>query len=141
MKVFNKNTLIVCIVQAVIALAIATAVAYAQGFAPSQEAMLWCRHFSDGMFVAAMMLGGLGALIWVSSTGFFDIFSYAFSSLLVLFSPMKHAKEHKHYYEHKCEREAKREGKAGPGSMLIVGLCCLALSLILLVLYYQLGGV
>ena len=75
MKVFNKNTLIVCIVQAVIALAIATAVAYAQGFAPSQEAMLWCRHFSDGMFVAAMMLGGLGALIWVSSTGFFDIFS------------------------------------------------------------------
>lgn len=141
MKGINKGTLIAYGVQTVIALVIAYSTATAQGFTPAMEAMWWCRYFSDGFFVAAIVFTGLGLMTWVSSTGFFDIFRYGFSSLLVLFSPLKHPKDHPHYYEYKCEREAKRAGKGWSKSILYVGLACLALSMALVMLYYQLGGV
>ena len=141
MKGIKKSTLITYGVQSVVALAIAYSVAVVQGFTPEMEAMWWCRCFSDGLFVSALLFSGIGLMVWVTNTGFFDIFSYGFSSLLVLFTALRNPKDHKHYYEYKCEREAKREGKSWPKSMLFIGIACLALSMLLVVLYYQLGGV
>ena len=96
------------------------------------------RYFSDGCFVSAVLFAGMGCLFWVSTTGFFDIFSYGFKSLLVLFSPLKRIKEHPHYYEYKCEKDAKREGKPLTHTTLFVGIGMVALSLICLALYYNL---
>lgn len=135
---FNKNHLISAAVQLVIAAGIALAVAVKQGFALQRELFLNCRFLSDGFFVSTVIFLGFGLLLWVSATGFFDIFSYGFKSLLVLFSPLKKASEHQKYYEYKCEKDAKREGKPVAFTVLWVGLICLALSLLALFLYYQL---
>ena len=135
---FNKKTLISIAVQLVIALAIAWMVASFQGFVPGGEAYLNCRYFSDGCFVSAVIFVGMGALLWISSTGFFDIFGYAMKSLLVLFSPLKKPGEHPHYYEYKCEKDAKRQAKPITHTVLIVGVIVLLLSLACLALYYHL---
>lgn len=135
---FNKKTLISIAVQLGIALLIAIPVAVGQGLSSAGAAYLNCRWLSDGFFVSAVLFTGLGGLFWVSTTGFFDIFSYAFKSLFVLFSPLKKAKEFPHYYDYKCEKDAKREGKPISHTVLVVGLICLAASLICLALYYHL---
>ena len=119
-----------------VGLVIAVPVAFAQGFSLGQASYLSARYLSDGFFVAGMLLGGIGALVWISSTGFFDIFSYGFHSILVLFSSLKNPKDHEKYYDYKTMREEKR----GQPSyfLLIVGVFFLLLAIICLVLYYNL---
>ena len=135
---FNKKTLISIVVQLVIALVIAGMVASGQGFSLDGAAYLNSRYFSDGCFVSAVIFVGMGLLLWISATGFFDIFGYAMKSLLVLFSPLKKPGEHPHYYEYKCEKDAKRQGKPITHTVLIVGVIVLLLSLACLALYYHL---
>lgn len=132
----NKKSLTPYWITAAVALAIAAAVAVHQGLAWPQSPALTCRFLSDGFFVSGVLLTGLGGLVWVSSTGFFDIFSYAFKSLLVLFSPMKKPHEHEKFYEYKLAKEAKRSKPLY--FLLVVGLACVALSLVCLMLYYNL---
>ena len=79
------------------------------------------RCWSDALFIPAVLWLGMGGMMWVATTDFFDIFQYAFSSLLVLFSPLKNPKEHKHFYEYKLERAEKRKGKAVPVTILVIG--------------------
>ena len=79
------------------------------------------RCWSDALFIPAVLWLGMGGMMWVATTDFFDIFRYAFSSLLVLFSPLKNPKEHKHFYEYKLERAEKRKGKAVPVTILVIG--------------------
>lgn len=79
------------------------------------------RCASDALFIPAVMWLGLAGLMWVSTTGFFDIFSYAFKSLLVLFSTLKKPSDLGSFYDYKLEKEEKRTGKAVSITMLLVG--------------------
>ena len=135
---FNKKTLISIAVQLVIGVTLAVLAACALGFSLQGEMWINCRSLSDGFFIGSVLFIGMGVLLWVSTTGFFDIFGYAMKSLLVLFSPLVKPSEHPHYYEYKCEKEAKRKGKPITHTVLIVGQILLALSLICLALYYNL---
>lgn len=92
--------------------------------------LVWC--LSDGCFVAGLLLAGMGALLWISTTGFFDIFGYAMKSLLVLFSPLRAPEKHQKFLDYKAEREEKRRpvGK----ETLAVGAGFLVLAAVLLVL-------
>ena len=84
--------------------------------------MAWhVRCWSDALFIPAVLWLGMGGMLCVATTDFFDIFRYAFSSLLVLFSPLKNPKEHKHFYEYKLERAEKRKGKSIPTTVLALG--------------------
>ncbi len=94
----NQKTLVSLLVQFAIALAVAIPVAIRQGLALNVPAYLNCRYLSDGFFVSAVLFVGMGGLFWVATTGFFDIFSYGFKSLFVLFSPLKKAREFPQYY-------------------------------------------
>ncbi len=95
------------------------------------------RCFSDGFFTATVLVGGVGLLVLISgTTDFFDIFSYGFRSLLVLFTPFKNPGDIKRYREYKEERKQKRKG--GGNHLLIAGLIFLALSGGCLWGYYQL---
>ena len=132
----TKKTWAPYAVAAAVALAIAAAVSVHQGLRAGLSAALACRYLSDGFFVSGMLLTGFGGLIWISTTGFFDIFSYGFKSLLVLFSPLKKPHEHEKFYEYKMTKDAKR-GKP-QFSVLFVGLGCVALSLLCLMMYYNL---
>lgn len=85
---------------------------------------------SDAAFTAGLLLTGIGSLIWVSCTGFFDIFAYGFHSLLVLFSPLRDPVKHQKYYDYRLSREEKR--KKPEYAPLIVGGSFLILSALLL---------
>lgn len=74
-----------------------------------ENVIMWC--LSDGFFIAGFLIAAVGLLGMIATTGFFDIFGYAFSSLLVLFSPMRRPEKHRRYLEYKLEREEKRKGK------------------------------
>lgn len=136
MKKETRNALLKYGVTVLAGLVITIPAAMARGFVWGGNAGLNVRYLSDGFFVAAVMLIGVGALTWVSSTGFFDMFSYAFKSLLLLFSSLKGPKEHPTYFDFKTARAEKR-AKA-QFFILFVGLGYLAASLICLAVYY--GG-
>lgn len=136
MKTQTKNALLRYGITGLIALMTAYGVAEARGFAWQQAANLQARYLSDGFFAAGLILTGLGALVWISTTGFFDIFGYGFKSLLVLFSALRRPEEHQHYYDYKQEKDAKR-GKP-LYFLLLVGLIFVAISVIFLALYYNL---
>ena len=119
-----------------VALAIALAVSVWRGFAWENALALNCRYLSDGFFVSGMLLAGLGALIWISTTGFFDMLSYGVHSLTVLFSTLKKPKDHETFYDYKTARAAKR-GRPRMG-ILFAGIGCILISLLFLALYYNL---
>ena len=121
-----------------IGLMLSGAVAVWQGFSLSIPAALMARTLSDGFFVAGLLFTGLGALVWVSTTGFFDIFTYAGKSLLVLFSPMKQPEKLKKFYEYKADKDEKR--KKADFTLLIVGAAYLLLSFAFLGGYYAMMG-
>lgn len=136
MKDETKKEAVRYIITAAIALLIAWPVATYRGMGAEQSAAWNARCLSDGFFTAGLLLTGLGALIWISTTGFFDMFSYAFHSLLVLFSPLRKPSEHESFFDYKQAKDMKR-GKP-LYFMVIVGVACLLVSVICLVLYYKL---
>ena len=80
--------------------------------------------------------GGIGALVAISTTGFFDMFAYAFKSLPMLFSFLRKPKDHPTFFDYKTAKAEKRE-QAQYG-LLIIGLVCIAVSLLALAGYYNL---
>ncbi len=121
---------------AVLALAISLGVARYRGADLSIAFALNCRYLSDGFFFGGLIFTGIGGLTLIAGTGFFDVFSYAFHSLLVLFSALRRPEDHVSYLDYKLERDAKR--KKPLWAILVTGLACIALSVAWLALYYQL---
>ena len=64
------------IVRVVLEMAAAAAIARLRGFDFANPLALNARYLSDGCFVVGFILTGLGALIWISTTGFFDMMAY-----------------------------------------------------------------
>ena len=120
----------VCILIGVL---IAGLVVISMDFGAGQTTSMNARILSDGCFVAGMMLTGVGLLVWISTTGFFDMFSYGFHSLLVLFSSLKKPEEHETFFDYKMAKEEKR-GKP-MAAIVIVGIGYILLSLICYVVY------
>ena len=132
-----KKNLLKYGIPALIGAVIALTVAMNQGLGGVGSA--WSlRALSDGCFVTTVLMGGMGALVWVSTTGFFDIFTYAGKSLLVLFSPMKQPEKLKKFYEYKADKDEKR--KKADFTLLIVGAAYLLLSFAFLGGYYAMMG-
>ena len=117
---------------------IAWGAAAARGLKPGIGTAMTLRFWSDGCFVSAVLIGGLGALIWISTTGIFDIFKYGFSSLLVLFTPFRKPKDQMSFYDYKTYQAEKR--KPARPELLAVGAFFLILSVLLLAAYSSAGG-
>ena len=122
-------------VTAAIGLAISALTAWYQGFSPAQPFALNARYLSDGCFVAAVLLVGVGALCWISGTGFFDIFAYAVKSLLVLFTPLRRPRDQISFYDYKLLKASRR--RAAPRFIVDVGVVFLGLSVLFLWLYHR----
>lgn len=119
----------------VVTAACAVLAARLRGLDSSNSFALNARYLSDGCFVVGLIAVGLGALVWISTTGFFDMMAYGMQSLLVLFSSLKSPKEHPSFYDYKQSREAKR-GKPRFG-LLLTGAAYILASLLFLALYYR----
>ena len=135
---FNKKTLISIAVQLAIAVVIALLVAGTQGLSLEQPGYLIFHHLCDGFFISAVLFVGIGGLLWISATGFFDIFGYAFKSIVHLLTPSKYDAQFPRYFDYKCEQNEKREGKPMTHTVIVVGLIVLALSFLCLALYNHL---
>jgi len=98
------------------------------------EAQRVCMAISDGLMVVGVMLAGVGLLAWISTTGFFDMLSYGFSSLKVLVMPFARQKARPRFYDYKVAKQEKR--KERPMHILCVGLGFLAASGVFAALYY-----
>lgn len=94
------------------------------------------RGVCDGISVAALLYVSFGILLWVSSTGFFDIFGYAFRKGAHAIIPGMGLDKHVSYYDYKEERAAKRKTKP-IRSTLFIGLGLLGVSMILVAVWYQ----
>ena len=136
------------LVQAVVALILSLTVMVSRGaFAAGVTTADRVMAISDGFTVTALLFICLGILVWISSTGFFDIFSYALKKAARVFVPGAYAGETANYYTYVTGQRDKRKGKqerreeagletSSEKSTLIVGLVCLALSLIFWGLWY-----
>ena len=132
----NKKWLIwagILVLETVVALLIARY----RGMSAENELALNARYLSDGCFVVGFMMSGIGALTWISTTGFFDIMSYGVQygvrALVGLFGGNRKPMN-KDFYEYKLEKEERR-GKT-VYSVLVCGLIFVALSVIFLKVYY-----
>jgi len=94
------------------------------------------KALSDSFFVPAIVMIGVGLLVKVASTGFFDMLTYGFKNVIRLFTPFNKSVGNGGYYEYKVEMESKRSERISAWSPIVVGLCDLALSLVFLALYY-----
>lgn len=121
-------------VMILVSAAIALMIAVSRGLSLKESVRFNACCLSDGFFVVGFLMAGMGALIWISTTGFFDMMSYAVRSFLVLFTPLKKPKEHPGYVEYKEARDARR-GKPRFG-LLVVGVVYLVLSALCLGIYY-----
>lgn len=120
----------------------AALVVYQMGELPENAAGR-VRVFSDAFFIVGMLYSCIGALIWVSTTGFFDIFSYAFRKGAHALIPGRITDTVGGFYEYKLEKQEKRKGKnsqsggrSGKASTLLVGMLLLAASAVLAAVWY-----
>ena len=116
-------------------LALVFIVASLRGLDLSKSMKLNARYLSDGFFVIGLLATGFGLLIWVSTTGFFDIMGYAVKSVVVLFSSLKKPQDHLSFYDYKQIKNETR-GKTHY-ALLLSGVACILLSLACLAVYHR----
>ncbi|MBR3504910.1 MAG: DUF3899 domain-containing protein [Clostridia bacterium] len=121
------------------ALALAFALAYSRGLSGEISFGGNCRYLSDGFFAVGMVILSIGGLMWVATTGFFDMMTYSvrfgLHALLGFFAPERR-KPRQDFYDYKVEREtARKKGRAWP--LLAIGGAMVALAAVFLVLYYR----
>ena len=89
------------------------------------------RCWSDAFFFVGVLWMGVGALLWIATTGFFDLLRYACHSIWMIFNPMKSVDDIEKFYDYKVIREEARAGKPVQYTALIVGAVTLLLAFIL----------
>lgn len=126
-------------VQALIGLLLSIAVMAARGLFAGGNAADRVMIVCDGFTVTALLFLSVGALAWIATTGFFDIFSYAVRKGAHAILPGLVHNSLGGYYEYRLEKEeARKKGNRGEKSTFLVGVGFLLVSIILTVIWYQL---
>ena len=125
MKLFKEKRAF--FVSLVIGTVISVVVSLFRGVGAGKTAAENLIGFSAGFFVTGVLFAGIGGLLIISTaTDFFDMLTYGFKSLVVLFTPFKNPKDHPRFYDYKQIRKEKRgEVKT---FLLFAGLALIALS-------------
>ena len=84
---------------------------------------------SDGFFIVGFLNLAFGLLLWISTTGIFDILSYGLKAALYLFTSKRKDKDEGGYYEYKMRKNQKR--KAVPFETLWIGAGMIVVGIIL----------
>lgn len=108
-----------------------------------RNTVLLLEFLSDGFFTAAVLYLGCSVLMFIEEGGNFYGIQYLGHVVLRIFSPRKDRFEsRKTYYEFCNEKKAKQE-EQGKSSLkwvlLFVGLGCLLISVVFLLVFYQIG--
>lgn len=125
-------------IQLLIGLAIAFLLMWQRGLFSAQTVADRFLIVCDGMTIVAFLYLGIGSLIWVSTTGWFDIFGYAFKKCAHAFIPgLVHENVGK-YYDYKMKKCEERK-PFSERSTLIIGTVFLVCSIIFTVVWYMLA--
>lgn len=134
----DKKKIIRLVIQITIGLLIAIGVmtsqgAFAQGITQADRILA----IGNGFSVTALLYLSFGMLVWISTTGVLDIFSFALQKGAHFFLPFATKNANDKFYEFKVEKEAKRK-KNGNGQYmtLLVGLGFLLIAIALTVAWY-----
>lgn len=87
---------------------------------------------SDACFAPAVVIGGIGIIVFVDNNGVFDIIIYGVKLALTAFSRDISKRKYKTFYDYKV---AKHETSNPYGFLLIIGGFFLLISILFLVLY------
>ncbi len=94
------------------------------------------RNLSDCFLLPGVLLAGVGALGWIGTFGFFDLLSYGTRSFLGTFiKPLAEDLPHT-FYEYRVQKDEK--GRKWSKETVIVGLISLAISVLLLIVWFLL---
>ena len=91
---------------------------------------------SDAFFVIGFFNFGLGGLVKVSATGFFDIFGYSAKAILNVFVPRSVFQDSGSYYEYKVKKAEKRKEIDLFNVMFWIGIGLMVIGCILLAILY-----
>ncbi|MCF0135917.1 MAG: DUF3899 domain-containing protein [Lachnospiraceae bacterium] len=115
-------------------LALTALVSWMRGFSFQGDIIQNSFALSDGFFVTGVMFAGVGSLVWVSTTGFFDLLSYGFANLAA-FTVFRREKNAIPFYEYKEEKRAKR--KKARFEILLIGIGFILVAGVFLTLYFK----
>lgn len=85
------------------------------------------RLLSDACIASAVLVGGIGLLVFASSEGTFDMLSFGFRQFINHFRPSARNERYIDFYEYK---QSKGERKRPVAHMLLVGIFFFLLSLL-----------
>lgn len=134
----NKKKWIKRIVILAVDLVLAGFIAYSRYTNPPEmlESISIFHALSDGFFPVGIFNFGFSALIWISSTGFFDIFGYSAKAILHFFLPRRFTMDTGGYYEYKVGKEEKRKKASVTRDTLWIGLAMIAIGIVCNILVY-----
>lgn len=126
------------LINLIVALVLIFALMMARGFFSAEGSAEMLLIAADSFTAIAFIFVGIGALVWISSTGFFDIFGYAFKWSAHALIPGLFRLNAENFYEYKLEQ--KEKSHKGYGGMLVVGIALLLISGVLVLLWYKASG-
>jgi len=95
------------------------------------------RLLSDACMVAGVLIGGVGALLFASNSGTFDMLIYGIKHLFDLFRPNARNEKYRDFYEYK---KAKGDRNRPFGHLLVAGLVFLLLAGVFSLIWYQMNS-
>ncbi len=104
------------------------------GFSTDQGLTVVYLNLADAFCIPAMVMIALGALVWVSTTGFFDSLGYIVKIGVRALIPMARKGQYEKYYDYKVRKDGKRI--TGYGFILISGCIYLLIGVIFTLLFF-----
>ncbi len=127
----KKKKLIKYAVTAIADIVLALVISYARykSFTADVTGNHLLQGLSDGFFVVGFLNFGLGALLWISTTGTLDIITYGLKAAVWFLIPIKRDKGLGDFYEYKVRQKEKRKGV--PFEIIWIGLALIVVSAVL----------
>ncbi len=117
-----------------VAAGVAVLIMYSGGLFETADTLTRYKLLADAFTIPGVILLCIGALVWVSTDGMFDGFTYAAKRLGSLIPFYSKNYKHERYYDYVMRKRGKRIG--GYGFIPIVGAAFTAIAVVFIVLYY-----
>ncbi len=128
-----KSSLIKYGITVVVASLITVTILYTRDFGSALELSEKMRILADAFTVPGVILIMLGCLVFVSTSGFFDMISFGISRGVAMLIPFSH-KSKETFYEYKTRKNEERF--TGYSFLFFVGLAFLAAAIVFTVLFF-----
>lgn len=116
-------------------LAISFLIAYVRNVFDSTSAGQACGILCDAFFIPGVLMLCMGILVVCSNGGTFDMLAYGIRAFFALFNKEARDRKYPTFYDY---RKAKQDKPHSFWYMIIIGGAFVAVSIVLLLLYYKL---